>query len=126
MAHINVFGHTDARIKVGCYSERTSSLRALLSCDTIYHMDAKTLEKICLMIARLPDAKKWEKDQILGSEFFALSEDESLPEAVRDFCVDASLLADGIDTGPLVNASKQEILEKFETIKNDHSKGVGR
>jgi hypothetical protein len=52
-------------------------------------------------------------------QLFKLSEDTKLPAAIRDFCLDVSLIARGIDTGSLRNATKDQLFNAFEKITSD-------
>ena len=81
-------------------------------------MDRATMVRIEALIAKLPDIRKWEKDDAVSAEFAKLAEEPALPEELRDFCIDASLLAGGNDVGPFGNATKEEVRRRFVELKN--------
>lgn len=81
-------------------------------------MDAKTLEKIRLLIVRLPKGSDFRADAALSREFFDLSEDSKIPDVLRDFCLDLSLRADAIETGPLGIADSAVLLAELEKRAN--------
>jgi len=71
------------------------------------------------LILKIPAAKDFKSDKELERDFFDLSEDVRLPEKVRDFCLDLSLRAGGIETAPLGIADAPALLSELQKQTSD-------
>jgi hypothetical protein len=67
-------------------------------------------EKLGGLIARV--SGDGEADEAIATEMFRLSEAE-VSSAFRDFCVDASLWARGVEASPCGNLTKEEMLGRL-------------
>lgn len=65
------------------------------------------------LVKRLPKGGDFRADAFLAAEFDSYADDESLPDEVRDLCIDLALRAAAIETGPLGIKDADEILEEL-------------